>query len=195
MTAVVVRPWRSTSLSTLEVLESEHALTRRMLAVLDAIARGVRSGVGFPSNDVAELIGFFREFVEVEHHAKEDVAVYPLALAEGDDRAAEIVGELVADHAETRELLQSLSLFWEPGELLEEEREGFAALAMAYSRRLRRHMRLEESALFPFASQLGCLEDQRIVRTMRGLQRRPEGAAHWESLADRLEPRWLGDVV
>ena len=32
-------------------------------------------------------------------------------------------------------------------------------------------------ALFPFAAQLDSLEDQRIVRTMRGLQRRPEGAA------------------
>src|SRR5690606_1190335 len=115
---------------------------------LDRIAARIDAGAAFPAADVARVLGYFREFGETVHHRREDEYVYALAMAHGDDRLAEAVGRLIADHEETRELLYSLTLFWEPGELLPEERRGFCAMARAYASRLRRHMDREERLLF-----------------------------------------------
>jgi hemerythrin-like domain-containing protein len=174
----------------IEALRSEHDLHRRMLVLLERMARSVENGEPFPAADMAEVLGFFREFVETFHHAKEDHALYPLALSYGDEADVELVGRLVADHQDTRELLQSLTLFWEPGDLRDEERSGFATLACAYARRMRRHMEIEEVALFPRAERLAQHEiEAAIAEATRGLPARRDLVA-WRGVAAMLEERW-----
>ena len=60
-----------------DVLLAEHALHRRMLAVFERIARVVESGAAFPSNDVASVLGYLREFVELVHQRRESRTIYP----------------------------------------------------------------------------------------------------------------------
>ncbi len=176
----------------IEVLKREHALHRRMLTLLERMARAIDAGTAFPSADVADVLGYFREFVETYHHAKEDRALYPLTLGFGDDDAVEMVGRLVADHQETRDLMHSLTLFWEPGDLRDDERRGFAGLARAYASRMRRHMELEETRLFPrVEATIGDELDQAIADAVKPYAGRRDFAA-WQLVAAVLEERWPG---
>lgn len=175
----------------IHVLESEHVLHRRMLAVLERIASHVEARRPFPADDVARVLAYFREFVEVVHHAKEDGSVYPLVLAVGDEDIAEVIGRLIADHQATKELLNSLVLFWEPGELLEQERIGFCQLARAYSSRMRRHMDLEEAHLFPAAKKLAPDDKLAVVRQFETVSTGRRDLAHWAAIAADLEEHWI----
>jgi hemerythrin-like domain-containing protein len=175
----------------IEVLRREHALTRRMLVLLERLAEHVDAEGEFPASDVAVVLGFFREFVETEHHAKEDACVYPLALLNGGDEEAELVGALVADHDATKELLHSLSLFWEPTGLLEEERRAFCGLARNYARRLDRHMLLEEESLFGLADFMDEAEKARTLAVFEEISAEHRSLESWLGATAELEERWV----
>ena len=106
------------SQSPVDVLMREHDLTRRMLTVLERIATQVEVGVAFPAADTAKVLTFFRDYVEQVHHVKESRHCFPAATMLCRDAVAEAVGRLVAEHDEGKILLHSLTLFWEPGDLL-----------------------------------------------------------------------------
>ena len=58
-------------------------------------------------------------------------------------------GEVARLHEEVTELIHSLVLFWEPGDLSAPERAGFAAAVQALRDRIERMARIEEEVLFP----------------------------------------------
>lgn len=192
MTGTIGGRVRNVLIRPVDVLLEEHALHRRMLTVLERIVVPVAAGAPFPASDVARLLRYFREFVEGVHHSKEDRAVYPLALSEADDQLAETVGVLVADHEETRDLLQSLMLFWEPGDLLPQERAGFCRLARTYAARMRRHMALEEKELFPFVAGMPDSEQQRALELFDEVAATRRTATEWTAVAAEFEEHWPG---
>ncbi len=158
-----------------------------MLTVLEQIAGKVSLGCLFPADDVATTLTYFREFLEQVHHTKEGHHLYPAAMMSGSEDCAEFIGNLMAGHDESKMLLHSLTLFWEPGDLLEEERTGFSDLAMTYCCRLRNHMEMEEERLFSFAN---CLEEEEQARLSKEFM--SIGAGHrpmnfWQAEASRLE--------
>ncbi|MFO1054125.1 MAG: hemerythrin domain-containing protein [Planctomycetota bacterium] len=175
----------------IDALQQEHALHRRVLTVFERMARFVSSGARFPGQDVARVLRYLREFVERAHHQKESTTLYPLALAGADESIAESVGQLIAEHDETLELLQSLWLFWEPGDLRDEERVVFTTIAHTYIARLRRHMDHEEQILFPMARALDDTEAasfaERFAAACVGLR----GIDAWTATVADLEERWV----
>src|SRR5688500_9295194 len=84
---------------------ADHELIRRSLTVLRRLAQEVDAGVRFPAAAIATVARFLREFAEHQHHRKEEALLMAMLAAQGADDAAEGVGELMRDHAETRELL------------------------------------------------------------------------------------------
>jgi hemerythrin-like domain-containing protein len=185
-----LRQTRITLTDPIDVLLNEHALHRRMLSVLERIASFVGSGGRFPSDDVAKVLDYLRDFVESVHHGKEDTAVYPLVLEVSEESVAETVGRLVSDHVATKELLHSLTMFWEPGDLLEPEREGFAQMVRAYTTRMRRHMALEELHLFPNVRRLGERELAAMERRCAEISAGHRDALSWSRVIAALEERW-----
>jgi hemerythrin-like domain-containing protein len=164
-------------------LAEDHALIRRMLAVLDALAAALRRIGPFPNDDVAALLRCFREFVDHGHQPFEAEILYPVVLAQGSTGDAALAGRLVADHEETRELLHALELLWEPrGELTTEERESFADVAHLFAVRLRRHLREEETRLFPLLAQQ---PDRAVHETRASVRRR------YRRVVRELARRWL----
>lgn len=136
-------------------LRDEHALIRRAVAVLRRITAAVESGAGFPAAAVATVANFLREFAEHQHHRKEESLLLATLAAHGADDAAENVGELLRDHEETRELLYTLTLFWEPTHALTaDESRAFVQVARTYADRIERHMAQEECRFFPLADRL-----------------------------------------
>lgn len=191
----VKRDARTTALLDMEVpvdvLRNEHGCTRRMIGVLLAVADRVEAGQRFPADDVAVVLSFFREFVECVHHAKESVVFYPFAAMAGGDAAAESVGELVADHFESKMLLHSLTVFWEPDGLRGEERKAFSELARAYGSRLRRHMDFEERVLFPVATDIPGDDRIRFLEEFETIAASQKPLEFWIGEIDRLESTYL----
>jgi hemerythrin-like domain-containing protein len=131
-------------------LRADHVLTAQGLAVLLGIGSHVRAGGSFPAADCAMALRFLREFVLAVHLRKEIELVCPAVAMRGDDRAAELVGELMRLHEEVGELTHSLILFWVPvDDLTTEERAVFADTCEAVTARLARMQQLEEAQLFP----------------------------------------------
>ncbi|MBI5850960.1 MAG: hemerythrin domain-containing protein [Planctomycetes bacterium] len=175
-----------------DVLLAEHALHRRLLTVFERIARAVEQGGEFPSSDVAAVLGYLREFVELSHQRREQRTIYPLVMELADDKVAEKVGQMLADHEETTELMQSLWLFWEPGALRPDEIAVFVQLANAYIARLRRHLALEELVLFPPAQNI---DEKRRTEMLADLEQHDgvqRDAAAWSAVVAGLEERWIG---
>ena len=175
----------------IDVLVQEHALHRRMLAVLGRIVTQVERGARFPAGDVATVLGYLREFVEASHHAKEAALLHPLAMSIADDRFAEAVGRLIADREQTTWMLQSLMLFWEPGDLLPEERVGFCELARRYSARLLRDMSIEERELYPVAAKLDAAEARDVLEEFQRIATGRRSRVEWLGVAAGLEERWV----
>lgn len=113
------------------------------------MGQAVQGGAGFPATDAALLLRFFRDFVVAVHLQKEATWLWPSIVMRSEGITASAAGEVALLHEEATELIHCLVLFWEPGELSEVEREGFAATTRALHDRLVRMMRLEEQTLFP----------------------------------------------
>lgn len=169
------------------LLKHEHATTRRMLGVLLGVAQRIQDGADFPSADVALVLTFFREFVEQVHHQRENLVLYPFAAMVGGEDSAEAVGQLMADHDETKVLLHSLTVFWEPNGLLEEECKAFAELARRYARRLDAHMEIEERVLFPVSTEIPGDEAIRLLEEFEQIGAGRRSCDDWNTELERLE--------
>jgi hemerythrin-like domain-containing protein len=174
----------------IDVLLEEHALHRRTLAVLERIAAALVQGSAFPAGDVATVLDYLRDFIEAVHHGKEDTAVYPLVLEVGEEAIAETIGRLVSDHVATKDLLLSLSMFAEPGDLLDPEREGFCQVVRAYTTRMRRHMALEELHLFPNVRRVPAADLAELGRRCDEIAVGHRDLATWSLVIAELEERW-----
>jgi hemerythrin-like domain-containing protein len=134
------------------ILRDDHALIRRAVAVLRKITAAVEAGGPFPSRAVSQVASFLREFAEHQHHAKEESLLLATLAAHGAEQAAEKIGALLREHQDTRELLYTLTLFWEPTDsLTRDEARAFARVARTYADRIERHMADEEVRFFPLA--------------------------------------------
>ena len=171
----------------------DHRVAAQGVSCLAAIASSVERGVAFPSNDVAVALRFLREWVVAVHMRKEDDLVGPAVAMRGDERAAELVGELFRLREEIGELLHSLVLFWEPlGELTEEEKVGFTSTVSALVQRLKRRQWLEERELFPACNRFVGADDQlHWLSDFRQLERQRGQRQDWSDKIRALAERWI----
>lgn len=113
-------------------LQEEHAV---ILARLDEIDHAIRSG-GQP--DVPAYIAFFETFVEQRHHAKEEGQLFERMRE--DPFLNEVVGTLVDEHNEARDMLRRMRSALDP-----------TALLSSYSENLRAHIAKEDGMIFESA--------------------------------------------
>jgi hemerythrin-like domain-containing protein len=176
-----------------DTLRSDHALTATGLAVLQAVAREVRSGQPFPADDCAILLRFLREFELAVHLRKEAELICPAVAMRGDDRAAALVGELMRMQEEVAELTHALVLFWEPAsELSPGERAGFADTVDALATRILRMQHLEENELFPACDAAVPADDQlEWIEQFARLEAERGGRGVWAARLRKLAATWL----
>ena len=177
--------------SPIDVLENEHSLVRQGLSVLERIAGHADTGMPFPAADTAILLRFFNEFVEAVHHCKEARHLLPAVASRAGDATVEAAGILIIEHDETRELLHSLMMFWEPvDDLTPAERQGFAETARTYARRMQRHMEIEEGSLFRAARRLIPPDDLLALDASFGHVDERSSSARWRAKLVDLRSRW-----
>jgi hemerythrin-like domain-containing protein len=152
-------------------LREDHRLILDALQLLESLAERIGLGYRFPAEATAVVLRFFREYVERVHHDREATWLYPQALALGTDADVALVGELAREHDDTKLLLHTLTLLWEPEvDLTTDEREQFATIAKTYAARLRRHVEQEDRHLLPLLA--GRCDDAHVEERGRSEWRR-----------------------
>lgn len=130
-------------------LEAEHNAILAALRILNALVQQMLAETAVPPDDVAELLGFLKEFADKCHHGKEEGALFP-ALLKADDNLREPVLIMLAEHAEGRRLVRAMEAAFVPPV----RREEFVSAAKDYIRLLQAHIEKENRFLFQTTNRL-----------------------------------------
>lgn len=87
-----------------EDLKVEHALTMKMLAVLQAICGKMEKQEAGLEEDIRGIIEFLRIFVDRCHHGKEEDIFFPALEELGIFDASDLIEKLRAEHRTARAL-------------------------------------------------------------------------------------------
>jgi hemerythrin-like domain-containing protein len=146
-----------------DVLREEHALILRALDMLEVAA--VRTAAGGPVEGGwwGQALEWLRGFADRNHHAKEEVLLFPALEQAGIPNAGGPIGVMLREHTEGRALIAAM-----------ETGPDRAASARAYVGLLRAHIDKENGVLFPLAD------------TVLGDDTRVALARDFAEVADRL---------
>jgi hemerythrin-like domain-containing protein len=135
-----------------DLLMAEHQLIKGVLRCLEQLAHRCSTDGKLREQPAREAIGFFRDYVERFHHAKEDRALFPLMEDKGLSEEQSLTGDLIADHELGRFHLTAMEEAL-PGAAAAEPSavDRFVRHANDYACMLFRHMRREDDFLFPLA--------------------------------------------
>lgn len=135
----------------LQQLHQDHRSMARVLNVLEAQRERLQSGWDPDYGLLEDLVHYLLHYADEYHHAKEDLIFARLSRRDAASRPA--VAALEREHAEIAargaRLYDSIRQVTQGDTLVERER--LVAQADDYLQVLRRHMRTEESTVFPQA--------------------------------------------
>jgi hemerythrin-like domain-containing protein len=96
-------------MSAIEKLIDEHRLISRMVNVLTVLHKRLESGSDADVNVLTDVIDFFRMFVDKNHHAKEEDALFPTLERRAVNPAECTIQSLKNEHEQSRILTTTLS--------------------------------------------------------------------------------------
>lgn len=134
----------------IDLLVREHDLIRRMVDVLERYVVLVDSGAEQARHELVLLVTFFREYVDLSHHEKEESIVIPALVQAGMSWDFGPIEEVRQDHNLERYLTQALrhaSLQVKTWSV--HDRKHLVDVARSFLDFLRNHMIKEEQLLFP----------------------------------------------
>ena len=140
-------------------LTNEHGAVLVGLKILDKIATAITERSEQAPKDLERLLDFFKGFVDVCHHGKEEDVLFPELERRGVKREGGPIGVLLAEHELGREHVRAIAASLERLRSGDEAAIAAAAAvisehARAYDELLRQHIRKERDDLFPTADRL-----------------------------------------
>lgn len=172
-------------------LTHEHDAILSALRTLERMAERSQRNELAPG-DLAEFLGFLREFVDQCHHGKEEGLLFPAMAKAGLAEHGGFIDELLAEHAQGRALVQAMAQAGTPTINAAE----LTAAATAYAEHLRAHIAKENDVLFPMAERL--LDDPILAALQQGFAEHEEqvigGGRHEQlhALLHQLKAKYLG---
>ena len=172
-------------------LTHEHDAILSALRILERMTERAQRNQLAP-DDLAEFLGFLREFVDQCHHGKEEGLLFPAMAKAGLAEHGGFIDELHAEHVQGRALVQAMAQAGTPTI----NAAAFAAAARAYIEHLRAHIAKENEVLFPMAERL--LDDPILAALQQGFAEHEEkviGAGRHEQLHQllhQLKAKYLG---
>ncbi len=135
-----------------EHLMKEHQLIRRVLDAFDQYVQRVDGGGRLERTDLERFVLFFREYVDLGHHDKEETILFPALVRNGLHWDDGPVARVRRDHDQERYLMRSLRhAALQVGDWSDDGRRHFVAVARELIGFQRDHIELEERTLFPEA--------------------------------------------
>ncbi len=135
-----------------EDLIQEHQAVLVSLQILEKVATAIGAKEAKATEHLAQLLDFFKGFVDRCHHGKEEDALFPELERRGVRREGGPIGVMLAEHEIGRGHVRAMT------ERLHALQAGAAAgiaeQARAYREMLEAHIQKENNVLFPMADRL-----------------------------------------
>jgi len=144
-----------------DILMEEHELILTGLDVLGAVSRRLAEGQAVPRASIDNLLGFFRDFADLHHHAKEEGLLFPAMEAAGLPHDAGPIAIMLQEHAQGRELVSVMREALDKLDASTEARRRFVDAATWYRDHLAQHIQKENQVLFRLAEQVLSPEEGR----------------------------------
>ncbi len=130
----------------------EHETVHLALELLERVAARMAVGAIQADTDLDRLLDLFRDFVDLCHHGKEELALFPAMLETGNPHAERHVDVMLEEHVTGREHVQSLRAAAEAFRQGHPEAGTRAQnAARAYRLMLAGHIEKEHQVVFPSA--------------------------------------------
>ena len=149
-------------------LRHDHDAILSALNILDRISAGIGSGSSPDKEDLADFIGFLKEFADKCHHGKEEGLLFPALVNAGLPERGGPVGVMLAEHAQGRDYIKEMETAVVSGP----DYVTFSHGAHAYSALLKNHIQKENNVLFPMAEET--LEKTRMDELYSSFHEREE---------------------
>lgn len=130
-------------------LRAEHQGILKMLAILRAIAAGLKPGAPLPRRQLGDILEFLRVFADKCHHGKEEDILFLALEQAGMPRQGGPIGVMLHEHVLGRGHIRDMGAALEVG-----DSAAFAAAGLAYADLLTQHIAKENNVLFPMAERL-----------------------------------------
>jgi hemerythrin-like domain-containing protein len=135
------------------MLTREHRVIEKVLGALETFAERLGTEGVDERTAVREFASFFRDYVDMCHHGKEEDYLFIKMTSHGFSRDSGPLGAMLSEQGEGREHLAALRSVSEgSGPLNRDERELVRGHALAYIMRIGPHIRREDAILFPMVS-------------------------------------------
>jgi hemerythrin-like domain-containing protein len=125
-----------------EVLREEHRVILRALDLVETAARSLTAGTVLPEVWWLEIVAWLRGFADRNHHAKEEISLFPAMVKAGVPSMGGPIGVMLEEHERGRGLIRAMETA---------EPTARATGARAYVSLLREHIDKENEVLFPLA--------------------------------------------
>ncbi|MDY2671430.1 MAG: hemerythrin domain-containing protein [Anaerovoracaceae bacterium] len=141
-------------MSSIEIMEDDHAVINRMLLVIRDMCCGILEGAEIVPEDHRQIIDFCRKFADEHHHAKEEKFLFPEMVSRLGRIAENLVTHgMLVEHDRGRAHV----LAWETA-LAEYEKDpktehklDVITEAMGYAHQMQMHTEKEDNVVYPFA--------------------------------------------
>ena len=177
-------------------LRAEHRAVTVVLTVIEEMEERMEEAIEVPADDMRDIVGFLREFVDGCHHAKEEKMLFPALREAGIEGMDDTIEQLETEHVMGREYVGRID------EEIERFENGDVTIARqlaedlhGYAQLLRRHIDTEETLLFPQAEEtLPPDEQARLAEEYDRHESETVGEgrhAEFHGLIDRLRMEYL----
>lgn len=131
-----------------DALRAEHLLIRRALLGLSALVERAVQGQDVIRRDLREFVTFFRDYVDLGHHDKEETILLPVLVDQGFDYNDGPLKTVVGQHQHERYLVRVLSdAANQSSDWDAEDLRHFISIARELDAFLTAHMELEDRSV------------------------------------------------
>jgi len=141
----------------------EHQIILMVLDAAEREARRIKEKGEVQSEQVEEMVDFFRNFADRCHHAKEEKLLFIRMEERGMPREAGPIGVMLYEHDLGRGHVRAIADLLPRAGNDPAARDGIRQHLAAYVQLLRDHIYKEDHILYPMADQLLLPEDQRAL--------------------------------
>jgi hemerythrin-like domain-containing protein len=172
-----------------QVLEHEHRLVQRVVAVMALMADRLRAGRVVALEDLRDIVTFLRVFADQCHHGKEERCLFPLLEERGVPPTGCPMGALKHEHDKGRALVAEFAKSvddYSPGNVHDPLVAALDGLVDLYPN----HIWKEDYLLFPMSGKvLSALDCDNLMKQFEAVESEigPDSHERFESVVSRLE--------
>lgn len=179
-------------MQSIEMLMREHRNIERVVTALERAAAHLARGAPVRPAFFIEAAGFFADYADGVHHAKEEGVLFGAIVQSGMPASEGPIPVMLEEHVEARactRALRTAGMRLEGGDLA--AAKDVVSAARRYAVLIRDHIAKEDEVLFPMAAQMMSPDtESTVVAGMAQLEQREAGSGRLATLlalADTLE--------